>query len=95
MSSCITLQADQPTDHDAWAGTQANYIQPRASEQALHSSPHTWPQSTLLFYSYQLQVCLFQPKRMLKMCENAAFACLYSLHVPTTPRQDVLYLSFI
>lgn len=56
--SCLsgTLQADQPTDHDARAGAPTDYIQFRPPEQALNSSPHTWAQPPLLLHRHQLQV---------------------------------------
>ena len=50
------LQTDQPSDYDAGAGAQTNHLQPRASEQALHSGSHPWSQSALLLHCHQLQV---------------------------------------
>lgn len=55
-SLCGLLQAHQPTDNDVGAGAPTDHLQPRAPEQALNPSPHTWPQPALLLHSHQLQV---------------------------------------
>lgn len=54
-SSDWCIPSHQPQYDGAWPGTKANHIKFGPSPKTISSSPHPWPQSSLLLHQHKLQ----------------------------------------
>ncbi len=80
---CVSVQADQPTNNDAWPGAQTNHIQPRSPQQAFNTGADTWSEQTLLLHSHQLQVRLLVYAALsgsVLVCSMQSFQPIHTAH---------------